>query len=109
MTPVGSLATGYRTIYLSDNIWNNPMTHLPSLFVYISVSVQHMMSFAHTYYRMYTWHHQMTSISAQFEDNEPVVSQTVVNSASALKVKVAVSEVEPHVTQLTDFKVGCMV
>lgn len=51
----------------------------------------------------------MTSISAQFEDNEPVVSQTVVNSASALKVKVAVSEVEPHVTQLTDFKVGCMV
>ena len=41
MTPVGSLATGYRTIYLNDNIRGNPMIHLPSLFVYISVSVQH--------------------------------------------------------------------
>ena len=42
----------------------------------------------------------------QFKDSEPVVSQPVVNSASALKVKVAVSEVEPHVTQLTDCEVG---
>lgn len=51
----------------------------------------------------------MTTISAQFEDSEPVVSQPVVNTTSALKVKVAVSEMEPHVTQLTDCKVGCMV